>query len=73
MFIRIKVFTGVKEQGITEKRKDSFEIRVKEKPVAGRANAAVIRVLSSYFGIQERRIRMIKGFKQRNKIFEISD
>jgi len=71
MLIKVKVFPNSNEGGITKKLEDSFEIRVKEKPVMGRANKEVKRVLASYFGIPESRIRLIKGFKQRNKIFEI--
>ena len=71
MFIKVKVFPCSKEQGIMEKQKDSFEIKVREKPVAGLANTAVYKVLASYFRIPEQKIRMIRGFKQRNKLFEI--
>ena len=39
----------------------------------GRANRAVIRMLANYFKIDESEIRLIKGFKERNKIFEIKE
>jgi len=44
---------------------------VEEKAEEGRANRAVIKVLANYFKIDESMIRLIKGFKERNKIFEI--
>lgn len=72
MLIKVKVFPRTKEQTIT-KKKDSFEIKIKEKPIKGQANLAVINVLSSYFEIPRQKIRLIKGFRQRNKIFEIMD
>jgi len=33
----------------------------------------VIKVLANYFKIDESEIRLIKGFKERNKIFEIKE
>jgi len=57
--------TGVPEDVIT------LKFGVREKPVAGLANTAVYKVLASYFRIPEQKIRMIRGFKQRNKLFEI--
>ncbi|GAH65112.1 unnamed protein product, partial [marine sediment metagenome] len=45
--------------------------KIKEKPIKGKANREVVKLLASYFKIPESRIRLIKGFKQRNKIFEL--
>ncbi|MDO8639606.1 MAG: DUF167 domain-containing protein [bacterium] len=71
MLIKVKVFPDTKEEGVIEKSKDSFEVRVKEKPVMGLANKRTIQLLSYYFEIPESKIRLIKGFRERNKIFEV--
>ena len=71
MLIKVKVFPNSKKEEIIKKSEDSFEVRVKEKPEKGKANREVVRVLSSYFKIPESKIRLVKGFKKRNKIFEI--
>jgi len=71
MLIKVKVFPKSREEKIVEKSKDSFEVWVKEEPERGLANKAVIRILASYFGVAESKIKLIKGFKKRNKIFEI--
>jgi len=71
MLIKVKVFPCSKRQGIIKKSPDSFEIKVKEKPTQGNANKAVIRALINYFQIPESKIKLIKGFKKRNKIFKI--
>jgi uncharacterized protein (TIGR00251 family) len=73
MFIKVKVFAGCKKDEIVKKKDDEFEVRVKEKAEQGRANRAVIKVLANYFKIDESKIRLIKGFKERNKIFEIKN
>ena len=72
MLIKVKVFPGSKKEEITEKSEDSFEVMVKEKPERGLANRATKKILSSYFKIPESKVKLIKGFKERNKIFKIS-
>jgi len=71
MLIKVKIFPNSKREEIIKKSEDSFEVKVKEKPERGKANREVIRVLSCYFKIPESKIKLIKGFKKRNKIFEI--
>ena len=71
MLIKVKVFPKSKEEKVIKKSNDSFEVWVREEPKRGLANKAVIRVLASYFGVSESKIKLIKGFKKRNKIFEI--
>lgn len=73
MLIKVKVFPSAKKDEIIKKSEDSFEIYVKAKPVMGLANKAVARLLSSHFEIPEPNIRLIKGFRERNKIFEVNN
>jgi uncharacterized protein YggU (UPF0235/DUF167 family) len=73
MFIKVKVFAASGNDEIVKKKDDEFEVKVKEKAEKGRANGAVIRMLANYFKISESKIRLIKGFKERNKIFEIKE
>ncbi len=71
MLIKVKVFPGSKQEKIIKKTEDSFEVRIKQKPIQGQANQAVINVLSLYFNVPNKRIKLVKGFKQRNKLFKI--
>ncbi len=71
MFIKVKVFPVSKREQVIKKLDDSFEIRVKEKPENGQANRAVIAALADYLNVPESRLRLIKGHRQKNKIFEI--
>jgi uncharacterized protein (TIGR00251 family) len=73
MLIKVKVFPEAKKEGVVKRADDEFEVRVKEKAEKGTANRAVIRMLANYFKISESKIRLIKGFKERNKIFEIKE
>jgi uncharacterized protein YggU (UPF0235/DUF167 family) len=75
MFLKVKVLPDEKEEKIIKKAEDRFEIKVKEKPENGLANQRVIKLLSSYLSsylnLPKNKIRLIKGTKERNKIFEI--
>ena len=73
MLIKVKVFSHSKKQGIIKKSEDSFEIRVKVKPLQGQANKEAIKVLAEYFKISESKVRLIKGFRHTNKVFAISE
>jgi len=71
MLIRVRVFPNSKKE-LVQRKENNFEIWVKEKPIKGQANQAVIDALANYFKCPRQNIKLIKGFKQRNKIFEIS-
>jgi len=73
MLFKVKVFPCSRKDKIIKKSEDSFEIKIKEKPIQGKANKAVVGLLSDYFKIPEEKIRPLKGSRQRNKIFEIKD
>lgn len=73
MLVRVKVIPNAKEDDIVEKEDGRLEVKVKAKPVLGKANANVVRMLSYYYEIPEKRIRLVKGFKNSSKIFQISD
>jgi len=73
MLIKVKVFPNSKKEEVIKRSEDSFEVKVKAKPEKGMANKEVVKLLSVYFKIPESKIRLIKGFKERNKIFEIKD
>jgi hypothetical protein len=71
MLVKVKVFPNSKKEEVVKKAEDSFEVKVRERPMMGLANRGVIKALSSYFKIPESKIRLKKGFRERNKIFEI--
>jgi len=48
-------------------------LKVREPPVQGKANQAVVRLLASHFGVPESRIRILKGFTSKNKLIEVPD
>jgi uncharacterized protein YggU (UPF0235/DUF167 family) len=71
MLIKVRAFPQAGENRVIEKTKDSFDVFVKAKPVKGLANIAIKQVLADYFKISESKLRLVRGFKQGNKVFEI--
>ncbi len=51
---------------------DSFTVKVKEPPREGKANQAVIKLLAEYFGVPQSQIKILSGFRRRNKIIQIA-
>jgi uncharacterized protein (TIGR00251 family) len=70
MRLLVKVKTNSKIESIT-KEGNVFIVRVSEPPREGKANQAVIKLLSQQFGISKSKIRIINGFRSRNKLVEI--
>jgi uncharacterized protein (TIGR00251 family) len=48
-----------------------FEIAVKEPPIKGLANQAIISVLAEYFSVEKARVRITSGYTSRQKMIEI--
>lgn len=66
--IEIKVVPGAKEEGIVEG--NPLVVKVKEVTEKGKANEAVIKLLSRYF---KAKVRIIRGKKSRHKLIEIEE
>lgn len=50
---------------------DIYKVSVKEPPVSGKANEAVVRVLAEYFEVSKSQVTLVRGGSAKNKIFEI--
>ena len=75
MKIRAKIKPNSKKGPLVVKSCDEtgefFEIFVREPAVEGKANAAVVKILSGYFGVAKTRISLEKGSRSKFKVFEI--
>jgi uncharacterized protein (TIGR00251 family) len=71
MKISVNVKPNAKQEKIEKVNEGLFLVRVKEKPQEGKANRAVIKVLSEYFEVPQSRIVLLKGQSSREKLFEI--
>lgn len=71
MKIFVKVKPGAKEEKIERLDEINFKVAVKEPPVKGKANAALIKALAEYFGVNRCSVKIISGSGFRLKVIEI--
>ena len=67
MRIKVCVKTGAKENKV-EKKGDLYRVSLKQKPVKGRANLALQKLLKEHFFSE---VKIVSGFKSKNKTVEI--
>ena len=71
MKIIIKTKPGAKNNKIERIDEANYIISIKEPPINGRANAALIKLLADHFDISPSLIEIISGFMARTKVVEI--
>ena len=71
MRIFVKAKPGARVDEVKKVDEQNFVVSVKEPPVQGRANAAIIKALAAYFNIAPSRVRIIVGHTSREKIIAI--
>ncbi|MFH0775008.1 MAG: DUF167 domain-containing protein [bacterium] len=69
MKIKIKVKPGAKKDEIEEG--EVFIVKTKEKPIEGRANKGVIKLLAKHFKVPQDKICILSGAKQKDKLIEV--
>jgi len=72
MKIQVKVKPNSKTDEVSREG-DSFIVKVKEPPKEGKANQAVIKLLAEHFGVPRSQVRILSGFKSRNKVIEVAE
>jgi len=70
MRVIVDVKAGSREEGIEDLGDGHYFIKVKEPRKKGKANAAVIRLIQSYF---DRRAMIVSGHTSSRKVVEIED
>ena len=70
MKIRVNVKPNSKIEELTHEG-DDFTIRVKEPAREGKANQAVIKLLAKHFSVSKSQVRILSGFRSRNKVIEV--
>ena len=70
MKIKVKVKPNSKTEEL-DREGDSFILKVKEPAREGKANQAVIKLLAEHFSVPKNQVRILSGFKSRNKVIEV--
>jgi uncharacterized protein (TIGR00251 family) len=72
MKIHVKVKPNSKTEEVSQEG-DNFIVKVKEPPREGKANQAVIKLLAEHFGVPKSHVRILSGFRSRNKVIEVTE
>lgn len=72
MKIFIQAKPNSKEQKIEKIDDSHFIVAIKEPPVRGKANEAIIKVLADYFNAAPSQVKIISGHTSRHKIISIN-
>ena len=72
MKIQVKVKPNSRTKEVSREG-DSFIVKIKEPPKEGKANQAVIKLLAEHFDVPQSQVRILSGFRSRNKIIEVAE
>ncbi|OGZ71924.1 MAG: hypothetical protein A2908_02475 [Candidatus Staskawiczbacteria bacterium RIFCSPLOWO2_01_FULL_38_12b] len=73
MKIIVKTKPGAKNDKIEKIDESNYIVYVKEPPINGRANAALVKLLAEHFDISPSLVSIISGHMARVKVVEIND
>ena len=71
MKIFVKAKPSARETKVEKTDETHLIISVKEPPVQGRANAAIVAACAEYFNVPEYKVAIVSGRTSREKIIEI--
>lgn len=73
MKISIIAHPNSKKPRIEKDLLGNLHVYVREPPIAGKANKAIIESLTEYFKVRKSDVIFVSGEKSKNKVFEIKD
>ena len=68
MKYKVKVHPNSSKEEIV-KKEEIYEIWIKEKPIQGKVNTKLLKILKKYF---KKPVKIVSGFTSRNKIIELN-
>jgi uncharacterized protein (TIGR00251 family) len=69
--MNVKVHPRSRKQEIFELGENSYKIHVKSAPAKGEANQEVLRLIAKFFSVPVSSVKIIRGFKSRDKLITI--
>jgi uncharacterized protein len=70
--IEVQVKPNSRQEGVKKTEAGVYKVSVNAPPQDGRANEAVIQILSEHFGIPKSSITILRGHSGRKKLVEIA-
>lgn len=71
MQIKVKVVPNASRDKVAGRLGDAIKITTKAPPEAGKANAAVTKILAQWLGVDPRQVTLTQGQTQARKTFEV--
>lgn len=71
MKVGVVVKPGSKKGPLVEEAGEDLIVYVREPAVGGKANAAVVKLLASHFGVSKSTVSLLCGGTAKHKIFEV--
>ena len=68
----VKVKFSSSEEILVNQLTNEIDISIKELPIKGKANRAIINAISIYFNIKPEKVKIVHGLLSRTKFIEIS-
>ena len=69
--LRLRVAPGATRSGIVGRHDAGWKVRVRAAPEAGKANAAVVRILAETLALPARDIEIVSGLTSRDKVVSL--
>lgn len=69
--IQVKVIPRASKNEVIEIAPDQFKVKLTVAPVDGKANEALIELLSKHFKLSKSSVHILRGEKSQNKMIEI--
>lgn len=73
MKIKVKAKPSSRSQYVKKTKDGEYEVAVKQPPVNGSANRAIISAVAEYFKVKAFQVRITNGYMSQNKILEITN
>lgn len=73
MYIKVRVRTGEKKEKIEKRAENNFNITVKEKAENNQANRRICEIVSSFYGVQLKEVKIVSGHHKNSKILLINN
>jgi uncharacterized protein len=70
--LRLRVSPGAKRAAVVGRYGDAWKVRVAAPAEAGRANAAVVRLIAAAVAVSPDSVRLVSGHGGRDKIVELA-
>jgi uncharacterized protein (TIGR00251 family) len=70
--LRVRVVPGASRSGVAGRHGESWKLRVCRPPERGKANAAVLELLSDTLRVPRRQLELVSGGGARDKVVEVT-